>query len=335
MQMDTQKKRNSTLDILRIFCCYCIIMLHVSGHLNLNGTFWRLVQGVVRPTLWCFLVLSGYFILSAPLKNWKKFYFFHLLHLIVPLIIYTFIYQYYYDKSLSLIKVIAGNSIGHLWFVYTLIMLYIIAPYLQILLIHLTNKQLTNLLILMFFFGRITNVMVGLGLSIGIPTEIVGSYALFYFILGYRLSRVKIYISTKILILCGIINILYSSFTFSNPILVNGAADLALSMVCGCIIYYFLFTNIFTNRIDKFSKITTFISLRTYGIYLIHMLVFQYFTANNIMPLKENSYSNIWILPLKCLIIFVISLAFTIIIDLLICEPIQRFYTYIYKKVDL
>lgn len=56
-------KREYALDILRIYCCYCIIMLHVSGHLNVNGNFWRLVQGVVRPALWCFMMLSGYFIL--------------------------------------------------------------------------------------------------------------------------------------------------------------------------------------------------------------------------------------------------------------------------------
>ena len=74
--------------------------------------------------------------------------------------------------------------------------------------------------------------------------------------------------------------------------------------------------------------------MRTYGIYLIHMLIFQYFTTNGILLLESNPYQNIWILPLKCLIIFLLGLIFASIIDLLICKPLEKFGNYIYKKVS-
>lgn len=333
--MAATEKRNSALDWLRIFCCYCIIMLHVSGHLNLNSNFWRLVQGIVRPALWCFLVLSGYFILSRPIKNWKKFYFTHLIHLIVPLVLYVFVYQFYYSRKVSLLAIIAGDPIGHLWFVYSLIVLYIMTPFLQKMLMNLSNAQLTGLLILMFFFGRVIRIIPALGLSIGLPVTILGDCALFFFIMGYWLSRVKLSLSYKFLIPIGIVNILYTAYTLSNPILVNGAAELALGMIGGCIIYYLLFVKIFAGGYNGFSRVAAFISRRTYGIYLIHMLIFQYFTANGIMALNPDSYSNIWILPLKCLIIFGIGLIMAIIMDLIICEPIQKLCNYIYEKISL
>lgn len=330
------KKRNSALDWLRIFCCYCIIMLHVSGHLNLNGNLWRLVQGIVRPALWCFLVLSGYFILSRQIKDWKKFYFTHLIHLIVPLVLYVFIYQIYYSRTVSLSAIIAGDPVGHLWFVYSLIVLYIMAPFLQKMLTNLSNIQLTSLLVLMFFFGRVINIIPSYGVAIGLPATILGDCTLFFFILGYWLSRVKLKLNYKFIIPIGIVNILYTAYTFSNPILVNGAANLALGMVVGCIIYYTLFVRTFAMEKDNIlSKVTAFISKRTYGIYLIHMLIFQYFTANGIMALDPDSYSNIWILPLKCLVIFGIGLIIAIIMDLIICEPIQKLCNYIYEQISL
>lgn len=99
IEMGVNMKRNYSIDLLRIFCCYCIIMLHASAHLDSTGNFWRLVQGVVRPALWCFLSLSGYFILSKPIVKWSEFYFRHLLHLLIPLVFYTFIYQLYYSNG--------------------------------------------------------------------------------------------------------------------------------------------------------------------------------------------------------------------------------------------
>ncbi len=330
-------KREYALDILRIYCCYCIIMLHVSGQLNNNGNFWRLVQGVVRPTLWCFMMLSGYFILSRSITKWSKFYFTHIIHLIVPLVVYTFVYQLYYSggKSISLKSIIAGDSIGHLWFVYNLIALYILASFLQKMLMNLSDIQLTGLLITMFFFGRVINIIAKIGVSIGIPTGILGSCSLFFFVLGYWIYRMNINIDYKCGIVLWIINTIYCVYAFSNPILADGVANLSLSMVIGVVVYYVLFSGIFSNiKESVITKMIIFISSRTYGIYLIHMLIFQYFSNHNIMSLIFISYMHcICLLILKCLCIFVIGLIFATIMDLLICDPIQKVCNYFCDKI--
>lgn len=329
-------KRNYAADILRIFCCYCIIMLHVSGHLDMNGDFWKVVQGIVRPALWCFMTLSGYFILSRPIVRWLDFYCRHLTRLLVPLILYTFIYQLYYSGSwnISLLPVLAGDSVGHLWFVYSLFALYALAPFLQKMLVNLNNVQFIGLLAIMFFCGRVINIMAAMGFILGIPVSILGDCSLFFFLYGYGLSRINGNISYKILLPIGIVNVTYCAYTFSNPVLVNSAANLSAGMATGVFVYYMFFNKFFAHVKKKWEKAITFVSARTYGIYLIHMLIFQYFTSKEILVLEPYSHTHIWMLPFKSFIIFMTGFVFATIMDLIICNPIQKAICRIFDLVN-
>lgn len=331
MYKDEKGQRDISLDVLRIFCCYCIIMLHVSGHLNYDSIFHLLVQGVVRPALWCFMSLSGYLILSRRIENWFEFYWNHLLHIFVPLIIYTSVYVWYYTKKIVIpIKtVLAGDTIGHLWFVYALVALYFLAPFLQNMLIGLTNGKVFLLLIIMFFWGRVVNLLSFLGIEIGIPTEILGDCSLFFFVLGYWLSRNDLVSYSRYIIPVGIINIFYIAFSMMNCYLIDGATTLSLGMVVGTVWYFVLFKRIFNNedisrRFKKMEKLISFLAARTYGIYLIHMLIFNIFTENEILPLNSGSISRFYILPIKCFFIFCLGLVCATVLDVIICIPIQK-----------
>lgn len=331
------KTRNYALDVLRIFCCYLIIMLHVSGHLDAGGSYWRVIQGIVRPALWCFMMLSGYFILSNPIVDWAAFYLKHLTHLVIPLFFYVFVYQLYYSggKRISILEIIAGDPYGHLWFVYSLIVLYLMAPFLQKMLNNISKKQLTGLLIGMFFCGRVITILAAFDFSIGIPVTIIGDCSLFFFLIGYWLWQNDKQVEYKILIPIGIINVIYTAYTFSDSILVDGAATLSLGMVCGVIVYFYFFSKVFQNAGGNVMvrKLIYFISARTYGIYLIHILILNIFTERGIMQLDSNSISQFWILPFKCLVIFIIGLVISTVYDLLICNPIQKYCNYIGDKI--
>lgn len=331
------KTRNYALDVLRIFCCYLIIMLHVSGHLDAGGTYWRVVQGIVRPALWCFMMLSGYFILSNPITNWGMFYLKHLTHLIVPLFFYVFAYQLYYSggKHISILEIIAGDPYGHLWFVYSLIVLYLMAPFLQKMLNHLNKKQIIGMLAGMFFCGRVINILAAFGFPIGIPATVIGDCTLFFFILGYFLWQKNNEVEYKFVISIGIMNIIYTAYTFSDPILVNGAATLSLGMVCGVIVYYCFCSKFFRNagKGGISRKIIYFVSSRTYGIYLIHILILNILTERGIMVLDNTSISKYWILPLKCFVIFLVGFIFSTILDFLICNPVQKCCNHIGEKL--
>lgn len=135
-------KRNVSMDLLRIFSCACIVLLHASGYLAFLSRFNLLIQAIVRPCLLVFIFISGYFVLSTPIKSWKSFYFKKIPGLLILLFIYSFIYQIYYNRAVivdisSFFKcidpksILAGDIIGHFWFVYSLAGVYFIAPFLQ------------------------------------------------------------------------------------------------------------------------------------------------------------------------------------------------------------
>lgn len=328
-------KRDYSLDLLRIFCCYCIIVLHVSGHLVQDSNFWCFIQGIVRPALWCFMSLSGYFILSKPITNWKTFYFRHFTNLVIPLVIYTFIYQLYnsHGQSISILEIISGDSIGHLWFIYTLLSLYILAPFLQTMLQNLDNHKFSFLLFTMFILGRASNLLSSFNATIGIPTTILGNCSLFFFLFGYWLWKNSYKLHHKIVISIGTINIFYSAYTFTNSILSKGAATLSLGMIIGVIFYFVLFNNCFGNiKSYHLQRIIVFFSERTYGIYLIHILIFQIFTDNNFLNLDPYSTQHFWMLPLKSLIIFIVGLLISICLDFLICIPLRKLVISIMRK---
>ncbi len=54
------------LDLLRIYCCICIILLHVSGMMtDYSYLGYRIIQGIERPALWAFLAITGFLVLSG------------------------------------------------------------------------------------------------------------------------------------------------------------------------------------------------------------------------------------------------------------------------------
>jgi len=251
-----------------------------------------------------------------------------LTHLLIPLFLYTFLYQCYYAGrfQISFKSVLGGDTIGHLWFVYELLALYLLTPFLQKMLLALNNRGVFSFLALLFFFGRVVPILKNIGLPLGIPTELLGNCSLFFFVLGYALSVQKKTIRLSVLIPLGMVNILYIAYTLQNGILAPGAADLSAGMVIGTLFYFFLFQKCFAwlERTCFIKRAVDFISGRTYGIYLIHMLIFQIFTAREIMMLNPLSLSRYWMLPLKCVIIFLLGLAASIPLDLLICAPLQK-----------
>ena len=92
--------RDTSMDVLRIICCVFIILLHTSGHLDLNSKLWRIIQAIVRPALWTFMALTGYFIFRKPIDNYFKFWFKHILGLIIPVTIYLAALHVFYNRTL-------------------------------------------------------------------------------------------------------------------------------------------------------------------------------------------------------------------------------------------
>lgn len=153
------KTRESNFDLLRIFSAVAVVVLHVSGsflqcekavpqncHLPI-----MVINHIVRFSVPCFFMLSGSFILDDERNaDYKYFYrktfknigitsmIFCLLYVFysfAKLLAGVFIFKkhvvdYFFSGLLSLFNNVAtGNPFYHFWYLFTLIGLYLAAPF--------------------------------------------------------------------------------------------------------------------------------------------------------------------------------------------------------------
>lgn len=102
---------------------------------------------------------------------------------------------YFTTKSLApsgfliaLWNTVQGETWKHLWYLYTLIGLYLIMPVVKSFFNNLSLKELDVFLILSFFFGSIMPTISSLtGVKLGVTLPIC-SISLFYFMMGRRIG---------------------------------------------------------------------------------------------------------------------------------------------------
>src|ERR1700759_709489 len=143
----TLPKRHYGFDLLRIVACYMVIQIH-------TGEFYYIGDGGVvintpnshivawfnsgfRPCVPLFVMISGYYMF--PITDTAAFMKKRLSRVAIPFVIWCAGYAFYYYFTgmstltnalinVSKIAVNYGVDIGHLWFVYMLLGLYLFAP---------------------------------------------------------------------------------------------------------------------------------------------------------------------------------------------------------------
>ncbi|MBO4293435.1 MAG: acyltransferase [Clostridia bacterium] len=356
---EKKTSRNVPMDLLRIMCCFFIILLHTSGHLNISGHLWKGIQVIVRPALWTFMALTGYFAFRKPIDNYLKFWFKHIMGLLIPVTIYLLFYHVFITKSIEGFDpfiFIKGDPIGHLWYVYALIQIYVLLPFLKKMLDALDKKQTIALLLTILVVTRGIKLLNIYGIKVGFSVDLIGNCNLFFVILGYYLYKYPIKMKRKIYsyLLLGI-NLIVSYYALSNPKLSQGLFELSFVMTIGVICFITIFSQFKEkDNDDKDSiirkvpgRIISFVGKRTFGIYIIHMSIFQYMTQNGILLLNsENVLEVAGILILKTILIFLIGLFISAVLDGTlvyitkwifnkIYELIEKLFKTIYKKYTL
>lgn len=147
------KYRESNYDLLRILSCVAIIVIHVATQwVDIGQGNQAFLAGLNRQMLVniydslsrfavpCFVMISGAFILDNP-KNldYKTFYRKSFRHVVVPTFIFTILYTLFkagmnlagtgsgWGDVLS--GLVAGKPFYHMWYLYMLIGVYLLAPW--------------------------------------------------------------------------------------------------------------------------------------------------------------------------------------------------------------
>ena len=194
------------LDVLRITAIYLVILLHalnpwLTAQEIYNTLIWKaalLISPIDRMGVPLFFMLSGYLILSDPRTlDIASFYKRRLPRILIPFLVWNIIYYVVYTviggEGLSVVvflkEILKQNIKYHFWYIYTLVGMYVFAPFLKRMIDGCTKKQSMLLLFLILlpvtifpFIHFFTNVWVS-----AFPTMMEGYLG--FFVLGYLLGN--------------------------------------------------------------------------------------------------------------------------------------------------
>lgn len=328
-------KRVGYFDILRIVSIFFVIVIHVTSaglHLCETATpTWNvnwLLNSVSRWAVPVFFMVSGALFLEPSRElTLKKLYKKSIFHIVVCIIVWGFFYslldQYIYGtlsaKSVpvAVYGIVTGNTGYHLWFLYTLVMLYIAVPLFRLITCHGSKRQLEYALVVWAIFSLLIGQINTLGEDVGLGVNLL-PYSPFviagyggYFLLGYYLTAYPL--KGRIKTACYILACLSICTIIGGKLLLlsvwkteTATFELPLGVFSG-LIAAALFTLAQNFKVsDAASRVTFFLGQRSFGIYLIH--VFFVSLVYHIWNVKPGFCQPVLAVSISSVGIFVASL---------------------------
>ena len=280
--MNSIKKRNSSLELLRIICMVAIIFHHYAIHtifnfntniITLNELFIKFIASGGKLACDIFILIMGYFMISSK-TNYKK-----LLKLILKMTVYGIIisvvlfgFKLIKFSLFSLIKELLPILFGG-WFIIWYIVLYLLSPFFNKFLTKLDKKDYKRLLILLISIWSI------------VPTFSLNAWIfskfdnfLIMYMLGAYIKLYDIKLNKK----KNIIGIISGIVVFLSPVaIILFGRLLNLSILYTHSLYFTDINSIFVvifsvyvfimfKNITFYNKTINNIASGTLGIYLIH-----------------------------------------------------------------
>ena len=342
-------KRKSNIELLRIISMLMIVFHHFGVH---GGFEWK-ASNITIQYLWynliviggkigvdIFVLISGYFLITSQgeifnlkkiLKLWGQIIFYSL----GIVVIFVLIGNHNYNVKI-LIKSVFPIIFSLWWFASTYFVLYIIHPFLNILLNMLSKKNYQTFLMLLIIMWSVIPTIT----TSEFQSNSLGWFLTLYAIAGYaRLYGFnKIYTTKKYFILC----LIFFALTYSSSLMfvVLGAR---WSVFFNHATYFYgmeklpillisltLFMGFVTLKIDYHKWINTLASA-TFGVYLIH--------DNNIVRpflwidvFQNFKYQNsLFLIPYSILVVIFVYVVCTVI-DLLRQRIFEKPFMFIVNK---
>lgn len=310
-------KRIFYLDFLRGFAIIMVLILHSISDYIVRAEFFSttswyanlFLNAFARTGVPIFFMISGCLILSSDsTDNFGDFYKKRLMHVAIPLVFWNVAYfvskcvvgYVEFDIRILLADFINCGTEYHLWYLYTLIGIYLLAPFLKILVDRCSMKQLVWLLILMMLCTTIRpfiNTVTPAGVYVYLFEPLFNGYIACFF-MGYILSKINY--DRKIAITFLIVGIL----ALAGSVLLNhsNSSSTGINLVANSgysLCHYGLAAAIFVLSKFVFEKrtflrgFTSVLAGCSFGIYLIHAavidIVMKYFMIDA-SPILSSAY---------------------------------------------
>jgi len=266
------------IDIIRILAFIFIVLLH-TVNIQYGVNIWILLYGIISIGVNLFIMVSGYLLLDKSEK--MSVFFKKRIRGIFPLFIF-FNIVYIFVNKVKIMPVLQGKEIvaPHFWYIYMILGLYFITPWLQKVL-KFAKKETFIILVLWFLCSILNPHLIKFDLP-RIPfshfpiTEFIGYYILGYYI---KVDRNKIKkVPFSIIIIIYLIGFFISAISTKYVLLKTGnrISDFfdknSLGTFFMTVSFFTFFIKLdFKNR----NEAVKIVSNSTYFAFLVHLLVLK------------------------------------------------------------
>jgi surface polysaccharide O-acyltransferase-like enzyme len=285
------KTRDANIELLRIIAMLMIVALHYLAHgeglvgnqpFSFNWTFAWALEAVCIVAVNCYVLISGYFLVTSQFKIKK--------------LIRLWLQVLFYSITIYLVLIALGLepfTIKHLamacvpvltnqyWFVTVYLALYIVSPFLNILIHALSRKQFQNLLIILFTVLSLWPTVLPFGFSLDKTNGLsIIQFIFLYFIASYiRLywnHEIKkgYYLSAYILLTLMITASKFGLTALGFHALSGMFFEYnSVTVILSSVMLFMYFRNV-SIKSTVIIKIICSVSALTFGVYLIHEDIF-------------------------------------------------------------
>lgn len=330
-------RRDRKFDLLRIIACFMVVLLHVSApyviqntdNPNFYFTIGNFYDSISRICVPIFVMISGAFLIdNNKNRDYMLFYKKTYNKIIIPTMIWSFLYFLFYLMCLMyedfmgnevnylvpLISWINGKPYYHLWYLYMIIGLYLITPFLIMIRDEIGDNRFLKLGYILTFLGFIISITSELFWLIKFINY------LGYFILGYSIRKkqdvnfkkscmfllywfitaIGIFIATELIVVNGWLN--------KNPLYFY--ENLSPLVLIGSITMFSAFASMGEIRL---SPLVDRLAEHSFNIYTLHVGIL--FFVNQIeMKILKVDYNLIWYIPFISILVFILSYGTSILI---------------------
>lgn len=300
------KQRIPYLDLLRCLAIFFVIVLHSMTPIITNPSFYSsttwylclLINPLSRTGVPLFFMISGYLLLSrSSTEDLSKFYRHNLPKLLIPLTAWNLIYyglelkrtQAFFHLQDFLGLMFKQGVRYHMWFIYVLLGIYLLCPFLKRIVDHCTPRQLFVLLGIIVFPTTIRPLLNQfLPVHLYLFDPLLEGY-IGYVLLGYLLGRLSLSKQARrLLYLGGVVG--YAACLLGN-LACSSSQGISLPMNGGYMLNHYLlaaalfvfFRTYFETheaQLAKLSRPLAKASDLTFGMYWVHVAILDFLAVS-------------------------------------------------------
>lgn len=329
------EKRIRYLDYIRLLATLLVILVHcvdaLTTEMEREGIGYLAIQAVISLLLVCntlFIMNSGALILNRTEGSLLQFYYKRFTQVAIPFVCYYFIYillsTRYTNSGLLSGLMMAGKDMAagpidwapHLWVIYVILSLYLLAPFFSILLKNLPDAMLHGLAAIILLMGCVSLYLPIFGLPIDLSLMI--SPWLGVFLLGYYFAhpaswqkRQRFYVLGAVS-LAGTVLVTFIRSDYTAILQADGAP--MMTLLGGSI---FLLLRSLENKLPSPGQIMKFLIRYSYSILMVHWAVL--YVVRDLIGITDN-------IPLAFFLVLSLSAVSAFVYDQTVVFLVQRLF---------